>query len=175
MGVIQNALNQMVGTIGVAARLDPNFEKRAELADIKNKMAGYKKQAGAIQNLQGDITKEEAQIAGNLASNITTASERRLELDPTGTNLERHKQNLKAAEELKTAYSEAMKKVASKQDTQKTQKRNFKDYLRRLEIAGGGTVGELPKHAQNAIAKQYSRKERKELMDRMDSEQGGNK
>ena len=37
MGVIQNAINQTIGTAGIVARLSPNFEKKAELKKLEKK------------------------------------------------------------------------------------------------------------------------------------------
>lgn len=37
MGVIQNAINQTIGTAGIVARLSPNLEKKAELRKLEKK------------------------------------------------------------------------------------------------------------------------------------------
>lgn len=70
--------------------------------------------------------------------------------------------------------NQAQQRVATQQEAKKKQKRNFLDYLARQPIAGGGTVGDLPTSAQKQIAAQYSKSERKKLMDNMDKE-GTNK
>lgn len=53
-----------------------------------------------------------------------------------------------------------------------SQKRRFRDYLARMETSLGGTVGELPAEAQAYIASQYSRKDRKKIMDEEDRKGG---
>lgn len=53
-----------------------------------------------------------------------------------------------------------------------SQKRRFKDYLAKMETSLGGTVGELPAEAQAYIASQYSRKDRKKIMDEEDRKGG---
>lgn len=53
-----------------------------------------------------------------------------------------------------------------------SQKRRFKDYLAKMETSLGGTVGDLPAEAQAYIASQYSRKDRKKIMDEEDRKGG---
>ncbi len=71
---------------------------------------------------------------------------------------------------LQQRQEEANKKVKQQQVAKKTQRRNFMSYLQKQPIAGGGTVGELPIQAQKQIASQYSKSDRKKLMDAMDME-----
>ena len=69
---------------------------------------------------------------------------------------------------------EAKAKVEQIQEAKKTQRRNFMEYLRKQPISLGGTnsgtIGDLPKEAQRQIASQYTRSQRKTMMDRMDEE-----
>lgn len=53
-----------------------------------------------------------------------------------------------------------------------SQRRRFKDYLAKMETSLGGTVGDLPAEAQAYIASQYSRKDRKKIMDEEDRKGG---
>lgn len=54
---------------------------------------------------------------------------------------------------------------------QTTKRRNFmRDYLAKQETSLGGTVGELPPAMQKQIASQYSKSQRRAMMDRMDRE-----
>lgn len=66
----------------------------------------------------------------------------------------------------------SMNKVSEQQEAQRKQRRNFKEYLKNLSIAGNKKVGELPKSAINELAKQYTKSERKKLMDEMDAQKG---
>ena len=71
---------------------------------------------------------------------------------------------------LQQRQQEANKKVEQQRLAKKTQRRNFMSYLQKQPIAGGGTVGELPKQMQKQIASQYTKTQRKQLMDAMDME-----
>ena len=44
------------------------------------------------------------------------------------------------------------------------------DYIAKQPTSLGGTVGDLPKDLQKQIASQYSRNERRTMMNRMDRE-----
>lgn len=76
---------------------------------------------------------------------------------------------------LKERQNEQTAKVAEIQEAKKTQKRNFMDYLKNLEVQGGGTVGQLPPKVQESIAKQYSTSEKEKLMDTIDKEKTNGK
>lgn len=71
---------------------------------------------------------------------------------------------------LQRRQEEANKKVEQQRMAKKAQRRNFMSYLQKQPIAGGGTVGELPKQMQKQIASQYTKTQRKQLMDAMDME-----
>lgn len=77
------------------------------------------------------------------------------------------------------AHLEDVQKQGKKQETanktsqtvvenKKKQHRNFKEYLAKMPTNLGGTVGDLPPVVQAAIAKQYSAKDRKRMMDKED-------
>lgn len=69
----------------------------------------------------------------------------------------------------------AQKQMKQQQEAKKTQRRNFMDYLSKQTTSLGGTVGDLPKDAQKQIASQYSKSQRKTMMDRMDKEKANGK
>ena len=64
----------------------------------------------------------------------------------------------------------AQKQMKQQQEAKKTQRRNFMDYLAKQPTSLGGTIGELPKPMQKQIASQYTKSQRKTMMDRMDKE-----
>ena len=64
----------------------------------------------------------------------------------------------------------AQKQMEQQQEAKKTQRRNFMDYLSKQTTSFGGTVGDLPMPIQKQIASQYSKSQRKTMMDRMDKE-----
>ena len=65
---------------------------------------------------------------------------------------------------------EANSKVKQIQEAKKKQRRNFMDYLSKQTTSLGGTIGDLPKDLQKQIASQYSKSQRKAMMDKMDKE-----
>lgn len=64
----------------------------------------------------------------------------------------------------------ANSKVEEVQEAKQKQRRVFKKYLANEPTSLGGTVGDLPPAMQKQIAAQYSKSERKALMDRVDRE-----
>lgn len=187
----------MIGTVGIAARLSPDYEIKQELYKSKQSMDRSKKQAMAIEAKTGDVTKAEADVASKIRTNILEESARRFELDPTSENLAKHEQNVKAAEMQKQAYEKELAspqgqtsiipadpdeirieqaniKAAQKSANKQTTKRNFMNYLKNIQIQSGGKVGDLPESIQKKIAAQYSKKERKSIMDSMDKEKKNN-
>lgn len=71
------------------------------------------------------------------------------------------------------AKMEEANDTSQKQVRAKTsQRRNFNDYLAKMSTSMGGTVGELPKEMQRAIASQYLAKDRKKIMDEEDRKGG---
>lgn len=80
------------------------------------------------------------------------------------------------SQKLVQKQQEAMKKaeeVKQAKATQKTKRRNFMNYLKNEPTSLGGTVGELPVEVQKKIAAQYTKSQRKALMDRVDKEVRG--
>ena len=60
---------------------------------------------------------------------------------------------------------------SQKQAKARQARRNFvRDYLPKIETGFGGTVGDFSKETQRELGKNYSTKERKEIIDRMDKE-----
>ena len=64
----------------------------------------------------------------------------------------------------------AQKQMKQQQEAKKTQRRNFMDYLKKQPTSLGGTIGDLPENVQKQIASQYTKSQRKTMMDRMDKE-----
>lgn len=181
MGVIQNAVNQMLGTAAMAARLAPGYEERYELRKL-----GKQEQAIAKQEEVATISGKEALNTGvqekMLALKQTAAdvAERKFQLQPTAENFEAMVKKASGVGSMRSVYNvfnkakqrkmdEAMQNVAAKQEAAQNQKRNFMNYLRNEPIAGGGKVGDLPINVQKQIASTYSKADRKKLMDRGDS------
>lgn len=203
MGVIQNALNQLIGTtttIGAGAKHFQQQQMQAKGNLISSTLSATSELTDFAAKDLADIasmkpeSKEMASIAkeGAEAADVAKAQQSLGEADikamlaqGTGSLIQGAKSSKelgglesKVNETLKKARDEIERRQVQmavagfKQESQRSQKRNFKEYLSKLEIAGGGKVGDLPKNMQSAIAKQYSKEERKELMDRMDKEGG---
>lgn len=78
------------------------------------------------------------------------------------------------SDELQKRYKQANDKAMGIQMMKSTQRRNFMSYLAQQPISLGGKVGDLPKDMQKQIASQYSKTDRKKLMDQMDREKNIN-
>ena len=206
MGMIQQGVNQLFGTLATAARLSPNYETRQEMHALKKKEKGLQMQSEALPKISGAEMEEGRTVYAKEHKRIleeqAKVAQRKFELKPS-------KQTMPEAVKLKSATEDAplmtfpssyediegndwgspeeaqwaneqinkgQKRAINKGQQQVKQRRNFMAHLKNVEISGGGTVGELPSHVQKAIAAQYSKKERKELMDRQDKQsKGGNK
>lgn len=70
---------------------------------------------------------------------------------------------------------QAMDRMSRQSQAKKTQRRNFMDYLRQQPTSLGGTVGDLSPNLQKQIASQYSKNERRNMMNRMDREAANGK
>lgn len=60
MGIIQSAINQTLGTIGIAARLNPDFQTNVELVS-KKKDLEKKIKALELERESGELTEEQRQ------------------------------------------------------------------------------------------------------------------
>lgn len=100
--MIQGSINQLLTLAAAGARFAPGYEQKQELAQVNKQLKGYKEQAttldknaAAIENTSTELL--EAQ--NELATDITKASKRRFELQPTQKNFESYTQNIAAKEE----------------------------------------------------------------------------
>lgn len=78
--------------------------------------------------------------------------------------------NKKQTIQPKDRMKQSLEKVAKVNEAKQKQKRNFMNYLKTQKTSFGGTVGDLPYNLQKEIAKGYSPKQRKALMDKIDKE-----
>lgn len=192
MGVIQQGINQLLRTTAIAAKLSPELEHRRELKESKEEQKKIVEQNKAINEAGGEVTKEQKQKLQNQL-------EKEFELNPTPETYkltqimsnydkkvaklkEEDDRRLQAEYEAQIAEYEAEKaeyeaeksrgqlRAENKGLKQLKGKRNFSEYLSKIETNYGFTVGEFPKSVQKIIAKQYSSKERKQIMDKMDKE-----
>ena len=63
-----------------------------------------------------------------------------------------------------------MDRMYRQKEAKKALKRNFMEYLAKQPTSLGGTVGDLPPEAQKQIASQYTKSQKRTMMDKMDEE-----
>ena len=51
MGILQNAINQMIGTAAIAARLNPELEKRTQIRGLKRGIEGLEKYSEQLEEV----------------------------------------------------------------------------------------------------------------------------
>lgn len=76
----------------------------------------------------------------------------------------------KPASPAEAAATKAQEATQAAQNERRSGRRKFSDYLASEPTSLGGKVGDLPKEMQQEIAKQYTKSQRKALMDRKDLE-----
>lgn len=197
MGVIQNAINQTLGTVGIAARLSPEYETKQELHKLGKQETALSVQQETLRPIDYDELEEGRTIGAQQYKEIlekqAEVAQRQFELNPTKESMRKAAFARSAAgqgplmsfkadpeeimmEQEELRQQEAMDKVGKKQGAQLRQKRKFKDYLSKLETSLGGTVGDLPEKLQKQILKSYSPQQRRQIMNQMDKEKkDGNK
>lgn len=173
--MIQEAINQALGTVGIAARLSPEYETKQELHQAKKQEKALTMQQDALPQ----ITPEEFEAQKTVAAKQHKQAEQKLadvkqkifELNPSKQTMrEAHLAQSSAYNiPLMTFQENANSKAKQVSQAKRSQRRNFMEYLRKEPISGGGTIGDLPPHVQKSLAKQYTKSQRKQLMDREDN------
>ena len=187
----QQSVNQALSTAGALAGLSGIPQKKAaEKAEIEKEKA---EQAKLEEKEQ--VLAEQADIAGkddrvnipgttqfkifrDIAREAAEVARQQFERNPSNDTYRKYSHLRSMAYGLpglilpadEEEQSIAMDRVSRQQETKKTQRRNFMDYLSKQTTSLGGTVGELPMPMQKQIASQYSKSQRKTMMDRMDKE-----
>lgn len=202
-GSIQGGINQALGTLGALATFSPQLQEHAEnmaesrKLDKRQKVLDKQGQI-AVQDLQKKFTPD---AEGNITIDPQTESElqqsrrelmrqnqeqedisrRRYDLKPTPENYQKWQLDASINQNLRDEYANAAKQqqAMARQDRQKqakqTQRRNFMAYLAQQPTSFGGTVGDLSPDLQRKIASQYSKNERRNMMNRMDREAANGK
>lgn len=149
-----------------------------------NKSLGEARAAGDHHTAAGlvDRVAEQGAEVVRLGENDLGIRERQYQLNPTQKNydavmsartrLSSFKETMDSLEE---RQNQAMNRVKEQAQAKKTQRRKFMDYVAKQPTSLGGTVGELPKPLQKQIASQYTKEQRKAMMDRMDEEANNGK
>ena len=164
---IQQNINASLGTAAIATRLSPTLEAKAKIRaeeatrDVyakeneKIEMAERKEEEEAYQKFREE---EEAQEAGKFGQSREQAMY---------GSTEAHLEDVQKQGDKQETANKASQVVA---ENKKKQRRNFQEYLAKMQTNLGGTVGDLPPVVQAAIAKQYTTQDRKRMMDKEDKD-----
>lgn len=153
--------------------LDKQIDNAA--ADVAKSMSEAQKAKGAgdsatIEELNKKAKGQNEELSRLLGKNLEI-QERKYQLNPSQKNYEAVMAARRAGEtSLEERQDLAMKKTSEQAEAKKKQRRNFKTYLAQQPTSLGGTVGDLSPDLQKKIASQYSRSDRRRMMDQMDRE-----
>lgn len=120
MGILQNAVNQMLGTVGIAARLSPNYEAKQKEYEAKKELGLFERQAESEMGVED----YESQKAEKL--------ERIAKINPSQKNVDEYMEQLNVAAEEKSTgarAAEARKKVAEEQEAKRAQEERYKAFV----------------------------------------------
>ena len=163
----QSSLNNLLNTAAIMGRLSP----AAELGQVRKQEKQLEKQGKVFENMERDLTLDEAQELSRLFSEEEAVKQKKFELKPTAKTYE-EKRSASVVSRMTKASVDAMSRLQEEQQRVQKSRRDFtKDYLSKQSTSLGGTVGELPPDLQKKIAEQYSKSQRKSMMDRMDKEE----
>lgn len=194
---IQANINTMLSLAGILASQNPSLQAMAKKrSDIANLNKQEKAINAAIAATGANIAAKEP-----YGEQLTEVKKKQFELDPTAESFkayketeprrvltteaepediarERYESELKEQEVnqylqmYRNAETKAQETLQTKQEEKRKTRRNFLDYMKNEPTSLGGTFGELDPALQKKIASQYSRAERKKIMDRKDTTNG---
>lgn len=191
MGIIQNSINQLIGSSALLSQL-PSGQALAErqkwkgdwkkLESTEERLGLTAKNAEGHHEVQPVNSPEQAKLAERAMDyrqqflNQATAQGGR-NISPEALTSQQH--NMEKIEGYRGALNTFGERQVSMEQAnahsdqiaqrQATQKRNFMDYLRDTD-SSLGRIGDLPDHLQKQIAAQYTPGMRKKLMNSMDKE-----
>lgn len=178
MGQIQQGINQLFTTAGFMAGLSPELraraEKQAKIAELERQTKDIKAAGEVIaKDVASKVGKPEFMKTAEPSLAITkegvSKAEQLFKLDPT----EERYQKVQKLKEIETSMESIIERLRNKgmnKVEQRAQRRNFMKALGAEQVNFGagaeGTVSDLPKNLQKAIASGFTKAERKELMDK---------
>ena len=119
MGAIQNAINQTLGTAGIAARLSPEYETKQELYKLGKEEQLLSKQGEAAKLVgKGATDPDLIRNIGEIVQREMELAKKKFQLDPTKENFQSAVQkqqsyrSLNKYEELMMRRQEAIDKAA---------------------------------------------------------------
>lgn len=153
--------------------LDKQIDNAAGDAGEAMALAQKAKASGdsaTVEELKKKAKGQEAELSRLLERNLEI-QEKKYQLNPSQKNYKAVMAARRAGESsLEERQELAMKKTSEQTEAKKKQRRNFKTYLAQQPTSLGGTVGDLSPDLQKKIASQYSRSDRRRMMDQMDRE-----
>ena len=155
---IQRSVNQLVSLASLLAMKSP---KAAKMSEERAKEAVHQETEAKAEAISGAIPDDEARRSEELSALY------RKEFDRTASS-EALRESLKYEESAKKARESLQRAQEKKRKT----RRNFMQYLANMPTSWGGKFGDLPKEQQKLAAAEYSKSERKRIMDRMDMTHG---
>lgn len=194
---IQSNINQGLSLAALLATQNPSLQ---EIAKKRSEIASLNKQEKAI-NAAIEATGKDIAAKEPYGEQLTEVKKRQFELDPTAESFkaykgkkservlntpaqpediaqERYEQESKQQEVnqylqiYRGAETKAQETLKTKQEEKRKTRRNFLDYMKDEPTSLGSSFGELDPALQKKIASQYSRAERKKIMDRKDTTNG---
>ena len=167
---IQATLNQSLSIAGLLISMNPAIKAASEK---KQQISALSRRAGTLEKgleiakasgVKDDLNQE-------LYQKLSETKKEQFMKDPTAESHSAYQQvEQKRRMSAEEAAAKAEKAMADAQTEKRKGRRRFAEYLALEPTGYGGTVGQLPKNVQKELAKQYSKAERKKLMDRRDAE-----
>ena len=166
---IQSAVNQTLSIAGLLIGMNPAVKAAAEK---QQQISALSRRAGTLEKgLEIATASGDKNLSQELSEDLSRTKKEQFMKDPTTESYSAYQkveqQRRMSAEE---AAAKAEKAMADAQTEKRKGRRRFSEYLALEPTGYGVTVGQLPKNLQKELAKQYSKAERKELMDRRDAE-----
>ena len=130
MGIIQNALNQALGSAAMATRLNPELEKQGQIRVLKKDIGKLEEYSEALGYVESGNVEESTRKVAVAEEQLAKKSEELAKLQPTQENIDRIYKHEKQSKNVLSGniMAEANKKAADKQAAQQQQKENFKQY-----------------------------------------------
>lgn len=182
---IQANINQGLSLASVLASQNPTLksmgERNAKIKELERRAKQENKQYQAMKvglNVPGRTSIETLEDIASFGESAVKTSKELFELDPTTqryASLKETQGMVKEASELAEfgrKIEAAKQALAVAQEQKRNTRRKFTDYMKDEPTSLGPSFGELDPNLQKAIAKQYTSKERKSIMDRKDASNG---
>jgi hypothetical protein len=137
MGIIQNALNQMIGTVGIATKLMPNLEKQSAIKQAEKAYnVDEQKLAEAESSIHGRSGHKQYQNVIDANKQVQASLAQAQRLKPTLNRSQRLDILKRNAEELELRRKDALESVAKRQEAIKKQKEESKKFAEMFTEGG---------------------------------------